>query len=475
MNSEAAQTGTSAAFFDLDRTLLASSSAPVYAKVLADLGTVDMRIPAEALYFQLYTWFGEDPLTMRLARQGSRIFAGHRVETVRRGGRMAAEILARDLLPFAQAEIERHRRNGTMLVLATTSHFDLVEALAEELNFDAVLATRYRSIHGIYDGTLDGSFVWNDEKARAVARWSAENDIDLQSSWAYSDSIYDVPMLELVGNPVAVNPDARLRVTATARRWTVRSFANDPSINRLAGFELQDALLPFAPGLVQLFSGLDVTGLENVPASGGAILAANHRSYFDPLAIGALLSQAGRPGRFLAKQELFDKPILGDVIRALGTIPVDRGSGSSSPLDRAAHAIDGGDLVVLLPEGTIPRGQEFFAPKLKGRPGVARLAEMTGAPIVPIGLWGTEAVWPRNENLPQFVSPQDRPRIQIRVGEPLVFLNGSGSSHRKNTDIVMEAIVDLLPEEARRRRTPTEAELAATMPAGGSKRSSAKG
>lgn len=453
--------GQAAAFFDLDRTLLASSSAPVYAKALADLGTIDMSVPIQSVYFQLYEWFGEDPLSMRLARQGSRLFAGHKVETVRTAGRVAAEVLARDVLPFAHAEIKRHRRDGTLLVLATTSTSDLVEGLAEELGFDAVIATRYRSVHGYYDGAVDGTFVWGDEKARSVAQWASMNDVDLARSWAYSDSIYDVPMLELVGHPVAVNPDARLRVTALTRRWPVESFAAGAGAPQLVGIELQQALLPFVPPIMAAAAQFELGGIEHVPKSGAAILAANHRSYFDPFVLAAVLAKIGRPARFMAKKELFDIPVAGRLLDALGVIPVDRGSGSAAPLRQAARALDAGELVVILPQGTIPRAEAFFEPTLVGRPGIARLASTTGAPVVPIGLWGTERVWPRNANIPTF-DPTDRPEVSATVGEPLAFLDKDQA--RKNTATLMTAISDLLPESARQPYSPTADELAATMP-----------
>jgi len=460
-SAQSASQGQTAAFFDLDRTLLASSSAPVFAKALADVGTIDMTVPVQSVFFQLYEWFGEDPLSMRLARQGSRLFAGHRVDAVRSAGRIAAETLGRDVLPFARAEIERHRRDNTLLVLATTSTSDLVEGLAEELGFDAVIATRYRSLHGYYDGSVDGTFVWGDEKARSVAHWARLNDVDLDESWAYSDSTYDVPMLELVGNPIAVNPDARLRLTAAARGWPVESFAAGASTPRLAGIELQEALLPIVPPIMAAAADFDLGGIENIPTTGGALLAANHRSYFDPLVLALILAKIGRPARFMAKQELFDLPLAGRLLDALGVIPVDRGSGSAAPLRQAARALDAGELVVILPQGTIPRGEAFFEPTLVGRPGIARLAATTGSPVVPIGLWGTEKVWPRNASLPSF-DPTNRPEVSATIGEPLVLLDTDQA--RENTATIMTAISELLPDVARKPYNPTADELAATIP-----------
>jgi putative phosphoserine phosphatase/1-acylglycerol-3-phosphate O-acyltransferase len=161
---------------------------------------------------------------------------------------------------------------------------------------------------------------------------------------------------------------------------------------------------------------------------------------------------------------MFSMPVVGPVFSALGGIPVDRGTGSDAPLQAAADALDAGELVVILPEGTIPRGRSFFEPGLRGRPGVARLAGMTDAPVVPVGLWGTEKVWPRSARLPNVLNVVRPPTVQVRVGPP-VSLPG-GIDPVEGTRTVMEAILDLLPAEARRGRNPTAADLARTYPPG---------
>ena len=114
------------------------------------------------------------------------------------------------------------------------------------------------------------------------------------------------------------------------------------------------------------------------------------------------------------------------------------------------------------PEGTIPRGPAFFDPELKGRWGAARLAAATGADVIPIGLWGTEKVWPRSSRLPR-LSLADRPEIRVRVGDPVDLKRRSPDADTKR---IMAALVDCLPDEARVQRTPTDEELRATFPPG---------
>ena len=99
----------------------------------------------------------------------------------------------------------------------------------------------------------------------------------------------------------------------------------------------------------------------------------------------------------------------------MGGIRVDRGTGSDEPLDKAAEARSrGGDLIAMAPQGTIPRGPAFFDPVLKARWGAARLAKQTGAVVVPVGLWGTEKVWPRSSQIPKITLPgQTKPVVTV--------------------------------------------------------------
>ncbi|MEM7287052.1 MAG: lysophospholipid acyltransferase family protein, partial [Actinomycetota bacterium] len=189
----------------------------------------------------------------------------------------------------------------------------------------------------------------------------------------------------------------------------------------------------------------------------------NHRSYLDPLVIGYALAARGRPGRFLGKSELFESRGSKELVEAMGTIPVFRGTGSDEPLAQAAAALEADELVVILPEGTIPRGSAFFEPELDFKPGTARLAAQTGAPVIPMGLWGTEAVWPRNARVPAVALPWEQPPVSIAIG-PAVKLKHK--SEKADTRRIRDAVVDQLPPEAREQRIPTDAELAATYPDG---------
>ncbi len=452
------------AVFDLDRTLISSSSAVVFREYLAAAGLGGSReIPLADAFARFYEQFGENWLMMQPARLASRAAAGWLVADVEAAMKPAAEELADMVLPFARQTIEEHRAAGDLLVLATTSPRPFVEPFAEQLGFDGVVATDWEVDGDCYTGAMEGGFVWGRAKADAVARFAAERDASLRRSYAYSDSYFDAPLLSIVGNPVAVNPDAQLRATAAIKGWPVRHFDKAPGVAKIAGREFQEWTRPFMrPGLMAPNADIEFAGVENIPSEGPAIVVFNHRSYFDPTVMGLLIAKAGRNIRGLGKKEVFDVPVVGWLMRASGGIRVDRGTGSDEPLDAAIEAIKGGELLMLAPEGTIPRGPAFFDPELKGRWGAARLAAATEAPVIPVGLWGTEKVWPRSSRLPR-LALTSRPHVTATVGKPVALKYDDPDADTKR---IMKAISKLLPPEAREHHTPTEEELALTYPPG---------
>ena len=456
-----------AAFFDLDRTLLAGASGVVFSAAMKEAGLVSRAIPGEALVYRLFNTIGETLPSMALARQGVRFAKGKSREAVQLAAAIAAERLLELVQPMAAALFEEHRAAGRPVVMATTTPHDMVKPLADLLGLDGVIATQYGvADDGTYNGTLDGPFVWSAGKLAAVRTWAEEHNIDLAQSYAYSDSYYDTPLLAAVGHPFVVNPDPRMAVMAAARRWPTidlsaggRGMAKIPVVN----LEIQRLALSFTHPLFFPYAKFDIDGIENLPTTGPAIIVGNHRSYFDPMAMAVTIARTDRTVRFLGKKEVFDAPIVGQIAAAMGGIRVERGTGSDEPLKAAAEALEAGDIVAVMPQGTIPRGKAFFDPKLKGRWGAARLAAMTGAPVIPIGLWGTEKVWPRSSRLPNVLNIIDPPLITVRVGPAVPLMHRSPDADTKR---IMKALMDLLPPESRVKREPTADEIAAALPRG---------
>jgi putative phosphoserine phosphatase/1-acylglycerol-3-phosphate O-acyltransferase len=456
-----------AAFFDLDRTLLIGASGPLIQEALVEAGIApDRPIPGQGLLNAIYTAVGETLPAMALARGAALLAKGLDSKQVRQAAEQAAERLDALVAPYARPLLDEHRNAGRPVVLATTTPHDLIAPFAERLGFDDIVATRYAEDDGgRYTGRLEGEFVWATGKLGAVRRWASEQAIRLEDSWAYSDSFYDVPLLSAVGHPTAVNPDPRLTLFATLRRWPVLHLDAPPGVPKVLGFEPFDLARLFARPELIPYARFDIQGTERLPETGPAIIVANHRSYFDPVAVGLAVAPAGRPLRFLGKKEVFDAPVIGWAARAFGGIRVERGTeNAATSLNEAIRVLQAGEMVAVMPQGTIPRGEAFFDPKLTGKTGAARLAAATRAPVIPIGMWGTEKVWPRSAKVPNIFNLTNPPEIKIRVGAPVKL---AYEDVRKDTERIMDAIVKLLPPEARKKRKPSEDELRRAMPSSG--------
>lgn len=451
-----------AAIFDLDRTLIGGPSGPAFSRHLDAAGIAQRNLPGTSLVAATYRSLGETAITAPMARLAARATAGWSIEAVRAAAEAAADELMDEVQPYVPGILDEHRQAGRVLVMATTSPAPLVSPFAERLGFDAVVATRWTERDGTYTGELDGDIVWGRGKLEAVRAWAAEAGVDLSQSYFYSDSYYDAPLLDVVKYPTAVNADIRLAALARLKGWKLRHFDLPDGVLKIAGRELQDWTRPLQNPRLLANVQLDVEGIDKIPREGPVIAVFNHRSYFDATVVGAVLGQTGRSFRFLGKKEVFDAPIIGWFSKMAGGIRVNRASGSSEPLEHAIRALQAGEAVSLAPEGTIPRGPAFFEPVLKGRWGAARLAQATGAPVIPVGLWGTEVVWPRNARLPKF-DLANRPTVRVRVGDPVPLRHRSLDADTKK---IMAALVDLLPPEAKQRRNPTDEELMATFPPG---------
>lgn len=156
-----------------------------------------------------------------------------------------------------------------------------------------------------------------------------------------------------------------------------------------------------------------ITGIENLPITGGAVVAINHTSYFDFTFAGlpAYLQGHGRKVRFMAKQEVFDNKVTGPIMRKLRHIPVDRAHGASS-FEAACQALKAGELVGVYPEATISRSFELK----QFKSGAARMAIEANVPIVPHIVWGAQRIWTKDHPRKMW-----RPKvpISIAIGEPI--------------------------------------------------------
>ena len=211
-----------AAFFDLDRTLLRRSSALALAPAFRAAGLISRRQLAKAAAWQaLFVLRGAShDAVKRAAVDGLVVLRGFRPEELQV---LVAEAMERVLRPLVYAEsldlVARHRRRGEPVYIVSATLQEIVQAIADDLDFDGALGTICEVKDGVYTGRALRA-LHAEEKARCLR----ELDYDLEASTAYSDSHTDLPFLEAVGHPVAVNPDRALRRIAAERRWLVLEF-----------------------------------------------------------------------------------------------------------------------------------------------------------------------------------------------------------------------------------------------------------
>ena len=179
------------------------------------------------------------------------------------------------------------------------------------------------------------------------------------------------------------------------------------------------------------------TGMANLPPGGGIIIAPNHISQFDPLPVAHFVYAAGRWPRFLAKASLWRVPFVGFMLRKTQQIPVERGSVEAvKSLDSLIEAIREGGAVIIYPEGTTTRDPELWP--MRGKTGAARLALVTGAPVIPVATWGAQQV---HDVRTKKISLRPRRPVSVAAGEPVDLSRWQGEAPtRAVLDQMTEAI-----------------------------------
>jgi HAD superfamily hydrolase (TIGR01490 family) len=250
-----------AAFFDLDRTLLRRSSALALAGSFRERGVIGRGQLAKAAAWQLlFAARGAGAEAVRKASEdGMMILKGFRVDELRDLVAGAMEPVLKPLVYLDPLElVERHRERNEPVYIVSATLQEIVEELARELGFDGAVGSTCEIVDGVYTGrSLRACHA--EGKAAAVRELAEREGLDLSASAAYSDSHTDLPFLEAVGNPVAVNPDRELQRIADERGWPVLQFSDlaYPGVRRL-----RPALL----------------GLPLVLGAGAAVWAARRRA-----------------------------------------------------------------------------------------------------------------------------------------------------------------------------------------------------
>ncbi len=216
-----------AAFFDLDKTLMAGSSGMQFARIANRHGIVGRRqLASWGLEHLRYRLRGTtDERTAEVLRVARELISGMPARSI---DRMNPEVMAAILprvYPQMLDEVNAHQDAGRATFIVSAAGNGLVELLAAVLGMDGGIGTRYEiDGEGAFSGRLDGPFVYGPGKVEAMKGFAATHGIDLSSSYAYSDSLSDLPMLRAVGHPVAVNPDPALAEIAREEGWQTMRF-----------------------------------------------------------------------------------------------------------------------------------------------------------------------------------------------------------------------------------------------------------
>ena len=223
-----------AAFFDLDKTLISRSSTLAFSRPFYRHGLISRTAMIRGAFAQaVFRRAGADHERMeRIRSQASQLCRGWQAERVREiVSRHLDDTIVPHLYAEARALVSGHHEAGRDVIVVSASGHEVVDPIAALLGADTVIATQMVIADGRYTGDV-AFYAYGEAKAAKMRELAAQRGYRLADCYAYSDSITDLPMLEAVGHPTAVNPDRALRQVAAARNWPILSFAAPPRRRR---------------------------------------------------------------------------------------------------------------------------------------------------------------------------------------------------------------------------------------------------
>jgi len=437
------------AFFDLDRTLIASYSAlpllyeQLKGQKIGFLGALQQLLMALGQSRGAYDF-------EEVAGKAVAMIAGCPEKDFQHlGDLLFHKHLRKRIYSEAQELIDAHRSKGHRVVLVTSATRYQAQPVAEALELDDILCTELEVAGGKLTGVIRAEACWGDGKRRAAQRWCQEADKDLGRAFFYSDSLDDLPLFEAVESPVAINPDSALQRHALAHNWPVckfRSRARATPLDLVRTAAVYGAMVPsLAAGKIanaigavnreeaalQTFTryaelALELAGVrmeikneQYLWEQRPAIFVINHQSMLDGYITPALVK---RDYFMMGKKEAGNIPVLGQMLKDAGFILFDRSDRDAAiaACDDAAERIKQGYSLCIAPEGT-----RSYSRKLEPfKKGAFHIALQTGAPIVPIVAKNATEFWPRGQ---QFVRPGT---LKVEILKPVSTRNWN----RENLD-----------------------------------------
>jgi putative phosphoserine phosphatase/1-acylglycerol-3-phosphate O-acyltransferase len=409
------------AFFDLDRTLINDFSAKKFlqSRLLSGKSTAKELLSQFATILIYAAGNRDFEILTKISAAG--VKGINEKDFYDLGDEVYTNHLANTIYPESRALIQSHLEKGHQVVIISAATRYQVTPIANELGIKDIFCTEMEVRKGKFTGSIS-EMCWSEGKARAGRKFAKTNNVDLSKSFFYTDSIDDYPLLEIVGNPVATNPDSRLSQIAFESNWPILRFKETkkkPIINgvrtALAGASIYpSAFKGLVTGTLKLsrqeganatfasigdlgtkLAGLDIAvkGKHNLEDFRPAVFCFNHQSSADFFILMKLLRKdiAG-----VAKKELEYTP-MGPIFKALGAIFIDRSDKTKAiaAMKPAVEALKNGTSIVIAPEGT-RSGSKTLGVFKKG---AFHLAMNGGVPIIPIVIKNAYMAMPKGSKM----------------------------------------------------------------------------
>jgi len=410
------------AFFDFDGTIIYGYSATTYLREQLKRGDISPKQLIELTKTLAQFALGNMGFSAMMVETSSYLEGIEEKEYIEFGEMLYKKHIAKLIYPESRALIEAHLKKGhTVALISAATPYQVVPA-ARELGIEHVKCTHLEIVDGKFTGGVVKPTCYGMGKVDAAEQLVEKYDLDIQESYFYSDSDEDIQLLEYVGKPRPLNPNARLRRTASGRGWPVRDFnsrgkAGVKDLVRTVATQASMVSSAFAGVPIYAATGslnkarnfsismfadsacaiagieLDIEGEEHLWSSRPAVFIFNHQSQADTIIMPSLLRRdiAG-----VGKKEIGDVPIIGTLMKLGGTVLIDR-ENSKSAREAMAPLVD-----VMLKEGRsiciAPEGTRSTSTNLgRFKKGAFHLAMQAGVPIVPVVIHNAIDVAPRGQ------------------------------------------------------------------------------
>jgi putative phosphoserine phosphatase/1-acylglycerol-3-phosphate O-acyltransferase len=410
------------AFFDFDGTLIAGYSATVFIKEQIRRGDVSPLELVELLSAAVQFSLGKTGFSGLMTTTAQFMRGVAEEDYIRFGEELYQQQIARKVYPESRALVQAHMDKGhTVAVISSATPYQ-VEPVAQDLDIEHIICSRYEVKDGVFTGGIVRPLCFGEGKVLAAENLASEHGIDLRQSFFYSDSDDDIELLERVGHPQVLNPNAKLTEIAESHGWPIRRFRSrgQPRLTDLIrSVAASVALIPsFIAGLpiyaltgsrrealnfaISLFAdfssaliglNLVVRGEHNLWQQRPAVFIFNHQSKADLVIMTKLLRRdiAG-----VGKKEIKDMPLIGKTLELAGVVFIDRAN-TSSAIEMMKPLVDAmrnrGKSVVIAPEGT-----RSITPRLAPfKKGAFYLAMQAGVPLVPVVIHNAGDVAPKGD------------------------------------------------------------------------------